>query len=92
MKHSELARQGAPPSGLPVAGSRRAVDAVLDTISEALSNGDRVQLVGFGTFRVTDRNAREGRNPMTGEPILIPASKTPSFTAGAELKNSVNGR
>ena len=79
-------------SGLSLAGSRRALDAVLASVSEALSEGDRVQLVGFGTFKITERNSREGRNPKTGEVIQIPASKTPSFTAGAELKKAVNGR
>jgi len=55
-----------------------------------LAAGDRVQLVGFGTFKVTERAEREGRNPQTGAVITIPATKTPSFSAGAELKKSVN--
>lgn len=92
MNKSELVEQIVKRSNLPNAAVRRALDAMLDTISEALSEGDRVQLVGFGSFKVTDRKAREGRNPKTGEVIQIPASKTPSFTAGAELKKIVNGR
>ena len=92
MNKSALIEQIAKRSELPITQSRRALDAVLETITEALSNGDRVQLVGFGTFKVTDRKSREGRNPKTGEVIQIPASKTPSFTAGAELKKSVNNR
>lgn len=92
MNKSALVEQIAIRSELSVAQSRKALDAILETITEALSDGDRVQLVGFGTFKVTDRKSREGRNPKTGEPIQIPASKTPSFTAGAELKKSVNNR
>ena len=92
MNKSELIEQIAKRSGLSLEGSRRALDAVLASVSEALSEGDRVQLVGFGTFKITERNSREGRNPKTGEVIQIPASKTPSFTAGAELKKAVNGR
>lgn len=91
MNKSELISQIASRSGLPQTSSRRALEALIETIGEALSSGDRVQLVGFGTFKVTERSAREGRNPKTGEPMQIPASKTPSFTAGAELKKVVNG-
>ncbi len=90
MNKSELIEQIAKRSQLTLASSRSALDALLETISEALASGDRVQLVGFGTFKVTDRQAREGRNPQTGAVINIPATKTPSFTAGAELKKSVN--
>lgn len=92
MNKSQLIEEIAKRSGLTQAGSRRALDALLETIGEALTEGDRVQLVGFGTFKVTDRKSREGRNPKTGDVIQIPASKTPSFTAGAELKKVVNGR
>lgn len=92
MNKSALIEQIAKRSELPISQSRKALDAILESITEALSNGDRVQLVGFGTFKVTDRKSREGRNPKTGKVIQIPASKTPSFTAGAELKKSVNGR
>ena len=92
MNKSDLVAKIAARSGLPVASARRALEAMLESIGEALAEGDRVQLVGFGSFRVTERNAREGRNPKTGDVIQIPASKTPSFSAGAELKKVVNGR
>ena len=67
-----------------------AVNAVTAAIAEALKAGDKVQLVGFGTFEVKERAAREGRNPKTGEKITIAASKHPAFTAGKALKDSVN--
>ena len=67
-----------------------AVSAVIDSISEALVEGEKVQLVGFGTFEVKERAAREGRNPRTGETIKIAACKHPTFTAGKALKDSVN--
>ncbi|MBU3827303.1 MAG: HU family DNA-binding protein [Candidatus Anaerobiospirillum merdipullorum] len=92
MNKSDLVAKIAARSGLPVASARRALEAMLESIGEALAEGDRVQLVGFGSFKVTERNAREGRNPKTGDVIQIPASKTPSFSAGAELKKVVNGR
>ena len=90
MNKSELIEQIAKRSGLPLSGSRKALDALLETVGEVLASGDRVQLVGFGTFKVTERQAREGRNPQTGAVIQIPATKTPSFRAGAELKKTVN--
>jgi DNA-binding protein HU-beta len=68
----------------------RALDAVLDGISGALSNGDQVALVGFGTFLVRERAARMGRNPQTGESIQIKASNTPGFKAGKALKDALN--
>ena len=67
-----------------------AVEAVFDAISEALEKGDKVQLIGFGTFDVSERAAREGRNPRTGETMKIAASKAPRFTAGKALKDRVN--
>lgn len=92
MNKAELIEKISKRSGLSTADARRALESVLDSVSEALASGDRVQLVGFGTFKVTDRREREGRNPKTGDVITIPASKTPSFTAGTELKKIVNGR
>jgi DNA-binding protein HU-beta len=68
-----------------------AVEAVLDTITEALKRGSDVTLTGFGKFHVAERNAREGKHPRTGEPLHIPASKVPRFTAGAKLKAAVKG-
>ena len=67
-----------------------AVEAVFDAISEALEKGDKVQLIGFGTFDVSERAAREGRNPRTGETMKIAASKAPRFNAGKALKDRVN--
>lgn len=66
-----------------------AVDAVLDTITESLKAGEKVQLIGFGNFEVRDRAARKGRNPQTGEEIQIAASKVPAFKPGKALKDLV---
>ena len=68
----------------------RALDAVLDGITDALKRGDQVSLVGFGTFSVKHRAGREGRNPQTGETIMIKASNVPGFKAGKALKDAVN--
>lgn len=68
-----------------------AVDAVLTAISDALAKGDAVQLIGFGTFAVKERAAREGHNPRTGEVVKIKASKAPVFKPGKALKDRVNG-
>ncbi len=76
---------------LPKNKAQSAVQAILDAITGALSSGDEVRLVGFGTFAVSERAAQKGRNPRTGETINIPASKQPKFKAGKELKESVNG-
>ncbi|MBO6825144.1 MAG: HU family DNA-binding protein [Sneathiella sp.] len=78
-------------AGLSKADAAKAVDAVLDAVTGALSSGDDVRLVGFGTFSVSERKASEGRNPRTGETIQIPASKQPKFKAGKALKDAVNG-
>ena len=67
----------------------KAVTAFIDTVTEALVEGRKVQLIGFGTFEVRERAARKGRNPQTGEEIEIPASKIPAFKAGKSLKDSV---
>ena len=76
-----------------IGGSKKAADeavsAVLDAITEAVVAGDKVQLVGFGTFEVRERSARQGRNPRTKEPIQIPASKLPVFKAGKSFKDAV---
>jgi len=70
--------------------TEKSVNAVFATIEEALAKGDKVQLVGFGTFEVRERAARTGRNPQTGEEIQIAASRVPAFRAGKALKDSVN--
>ncbi len=74
---------------LPKSKANLAVDAVFQSIQNALQNGDNVQLLGFGTFEVRERAAREGRNPHTGEALTIPASKVPAFKAGKALKEAV---
>ena len=72
------------------ADAAAAVDAVLDSVTDAMRDGDQVTLVGFGTFLVRKREARTGRNPRTGEPLQIKASNVPSFKAGKALKDAVN--
>lgn len=69
---------------------RKAVKAVIDVVSGALAKGEKVQLIGFGTFEVRERKAREGHNPSTQEVIKIPASKTPAFRVSKQLKEKVN--
>jgi len=70
--------------------AEKALNAFTDTVVEALKSGDKVSLVGFGTFSVGERAARTGKNPRTGEEITIPAAKTPKFKAGKALKDSLN--
>lgn len=75
---------------MPKKDAEKAVNAVFASIEEALAKGDKVQLVGFGTFEVRERAARTGRNPQTGEEIQIAASRVPAFRAGKALKDSVS--
>jgi len=77
-------------TGLSRADAARAVDSAFEQVSHALARGDTVQLLGFGTFAVASRAERSGRNPATGEPMTIKASKAPKFTAGKALKEAVN--
>ena len=90
MNKSELIEKVAAAADLPKAAAGRALDAVLETVTEALKEGDSVVLVGFGTFAVKDRAARTGRNPKTGKAIEIPAAKVPGFKPGKALKDAVN--
>ena len=76
-------------TGLTKKQSGAALNAVLDTIQGALANGDSVGLIGFGTFEVRERAARDGRNPQTGAPIKIPAKSVPAFKAGKKLKDAI---
>jgi|TARA_B100000965_G_C19094339_1_gene542046 DNA-binding protein HU-beta len=87
---NDLISSVAESSGLTKADAGRAVDGVFDSIASALSSGDDVRIVGFGSFSVANRAASTGRNPRTGEEIQIPASKQPKFKAGAPLKSAVN--
>ncbi|HHM05918.1 MAG TPA: HU family DNA-binding protein [Gammaproteobacteria bacterium] len=89
MKKTELVDVVAQSADLSKTAAGRAVDAVVDAITEALKNGDTVTLVGFGTFSVRERAARTGRNPQTGEEIKIKAAKIPTFKAGKALKDAV---
>jgi len=90
MNKSELIDAMADASDLTKADAGRALDGFLGAVTEALSNGDSVALVGFGTFAVKDRAERKGRNPQTGAEITIKAAKIPSFKAGKSLKDAVN--
>lgn len=92
MNKTELIDEVAQRAGLNKKDAGQAVDAVFDTITEALARGDRVQLVGFGTFEVRHRAARSGRNPQTGAEIEIEARNVPVFKAGKGLKDAVDGR
>jgi len=90
MNKGELIESVAAAAGLSRADATRAVDAVLDSVTRALSGGSSVSLVGFGTCTVKSRAARTGRNPRTGEAIQIAASRVPGFKAGKALKDAVN--
>ena len=90
MKKVELVEAVATATGLTKADSTRAIDATFAAITKALAKGDKVPLVGFGTFGVSKRAAREGRNPRTGETVKIPARNTIGFKAGSALKETVN--
>ncbi len=90
MNKTELIAAVAKAAKLSKKDSESAITAALDTITEALVNGEKVVLVGFGTFEVRQRAARKGRNPSTKEEIHIPASKAPVFKAGKNLKEKVN--
>lgn len=90
MNKSELITSMTEKSGLSKKDAEKALNAFVESIQEALTNGDKVQLVGFGSFEVRERAERKGRNPQTKEEMIIPASKAPVFKAGKALKDSVN--
>lgn len=94
MNKSELVDALADRTGMTKADAGRAIDALFGTdggiLADALNEGTRVQITGFGTFEAKHRKARQGRNPRTGETIQIAASKTPSFRAGKGLKDYIN--
>jgi DNA-binding protein HU-beta len=89
MTKAELVEKIASDTGLTKADAQRALDATLENIKKALKKNQKVTLVGFGTFSVTKRKARKGRNPRTGEEIKIPATKAPKFTPGKGLKEAI---
>ncbi|WP_222565021.1 HU family DNA-binding protein [Novilysobacter antarcticus] len=90
MNKSEFVSAVAEAAELSKADASNAVDAMVSVITDALKKGDSVTLVGFGTFQVRNRAARQGRNPKTGETIQIKASNNPAFKAGKALKDAVN--
>ncbi|MBU8908102.1 HU family DNA-binding protein [Desertibacillus haloalkaliphilus] len=89
MNKTDLVQSVSEQAELSKADAGRAVDAVFESITNALKKGDNTQLIGFGTFEVRERSARKGRNPQTGEEIDIPASNVPAFKAGKQLKDAV---
>ena len=90
MNKTELVAAIAEKAGLSKKDAEGAVKAFTDTVAEQLKAGEKIQLVGFGTFEVAERAARTGKNPQTGEAIKIPASKAPKFKAGKALKDMLN--
>ncbi len=91
MNKAQLIDSIAEQANLSKADAKRALDAFIDTTSGALKQGDRVALVGFGSFSVSERSARTGRNPQTGKEITIAAKNVVKFKAGSELSESVQG-
>ena len=91
MNKAELVAAVAAKTGDTKKNTEEVVNAFVDVVTASLKKGEKVQLVGFGSFEVKKRAARKGRNPQTGEEIKIPASKAPAFKAGKALKDAVNG-
>ena len=89
MNKTELVKKIAEKAEISQAQAKSVLEATLESVKEALQGGDSVQLIGFGTFEVRARAAKEGRNPKTGEKMTIKASKVPAFKAGAALKDAV---
>ncbi|MDP9912319.1 DNA-binding protein HU-beta [Variovorax boronicumulans] len=90
MNKTDLVAAIAADTNLSKIDAARALDSVIENLSRALARGDTVQLIGFGTFSVSARPQRSGRNPSTGEPMTIKASKAPKFSAGKALKDAIN--
>ena len=90
MKKVELVEAVATSVGLTKADANRAIDATFDAITKALKKGEKTTLIGFGTFGVSRRQARNGRNPQTGAVVKIPARNAVTFKAGTQLKNKIN--
>ena len=90
MNKTELVAAMAEKAGLSKKDAEAALKAFTDTVAEELKKGEKIALVGFGTFEVSERAAREGRNPQTGETMTIAASKAPKFKAGKALKDAIN--
>lgn len=92
MNKAELITAMAAKADLSKKDVEGALKAFIDVVTDELKKGEKIQLVGFGTFETSDRAAREGRNPQTGEPMTIAASKAPKFKAGKALKDAINAR
>ena len=92
MNKSELIASVADKTGMTKKASKEVIEAIFGSVTKELSKGGKFQLIGFGTFKVRALKARKGRNPQSGKPIQIAASKRPVFTAGKELKEVVNGK
>lgn len=90
MNKTELVASVAEKAGITKKDAEKVINAVFNSIEEALASNDKVQIIGFGTFEVKTREERKGRNPQTGKEITIPASKSPVFKAGKGLKDVVN--
>jgi len=90
MNKAELINQVANSAGLNKTQASKAIDSFMETVQTILQKGEKVTLVGFGTFETTERKARKGRNPRTGEELTIPAKKVAKFRAGTKLTNQVN--
>lgn len=90
MNKDQMVAAVAEKAGLTKKDAEKAVNAVTEAVREALVNGEKVQLIGFGTYEVRERAARKGRNPQTGKEIKIAAAKVPAFKAGKALKDAVN--
>lgn len=90
MKKAELIAAMAAKAGMKKTDAQKVLDAFIEVIGEELTAGEKVQITGFGTFEVSERAAREGRNPQSGEAMTIPASKSPKFKPGKVLKDKVN--
>ena len=90
MNKTELVAAMAEQTNLSKKDAEAALKAFIDVVSEEMKKGEKVQLVGFGTFEVSERAAREGRNPQTGKEMTIAASKAPKFKAGKALKDAIN--
>ena len=90
MNKTELVAAIAEQAEISKKDAEKALKAFTDVVAEELKKGEKIQLVGFGTFEVSERAAREGRNPRSGEAMTIAASKTPKFKAGKALKDSIN--
>ena len=89
MTKEQLVAKAAQNAGISKVAAGKVLNSIINSIQKALKKGEKVTLVGFGTFSVAKRKARQGRNPATGKPITIPAGKVPKFKAGKKLKGSV---